>query len=84
MSGAAASPNMGYHTSPVIAFLLTLFNVRLGWWFPNPGKMGDGSMSPHFSLSYLVAELFWRRLGQDVVPDGVGRRPLREPRGASN
>jgi hypothetical protein len=42
----------------VIAFLLTLFNVRLGWWFPNPGKVGDGSMSPHFSLRYLSAELF--------------------------
>ena len=58
VSGAAASPNMGYHTSSVIAFLLTLFNVRLGWWFPNPSKVGDGSMSPHFSLSYLGAELF--------------------------
>jgi len=58
VSGAAASPNMGYHTSPVIAFLLTLFNVRLGWWFPNPSKVGDGSMSPHFNLSYLGAELF--------------------------
>jgi hypothetical protein len=58
VSGAAASPNMGYHTSSVIAFLLTLFNVRLGWWFPNPGKTGDGAMSPHFSLTYLSAELF--------------------------
>ena len=38
VSGAAASPNMGYHTSPVVAFLLTLFNVRLGWWFPNPAQ----------------------------------------------
>ena len=38
MSGAAASPNMGYHTSPVVAFLMTLFNVRLGWWFPNPAQ----------------------------------------------
>ena len=58
VSGAAASPNMGYHTSSVIAFLLTLFNVRLGWWFPNPGKVKDGFMSPHFSLRYLGAELF--------------------------
>ena len=49
---------MGYHTSSVIAFLLTLFNVRLGWWFPNPGKTANGSMSPHFSLRYLSAELF--------------------------
>jgi hypothetical protein len=58
VSGAAASPNMGYHTSSVIAFLMTLFNVRLGWWFPNPKDTGGGAMSPHFSLSYLGAELF--------------------------
>lgn len=58
VSGAAASPNMGYHTSPVVAFLLTLFNVRLGWWFPNPEKSRVRSTSPSFSLSYLVMELF--------------------------
>ena len=58
VSGAAASPNMGYHTSPVTAFLLTLFNVRLGWWFPNPSGAGIRKASPWFSLRYLVAELF--------------------------
>jgi hypothetical protein len=58
VSGAAASPNMGYHTSPVVAFLLTVFNVRLGWWFPNPDKDGTGFPSPHFSLRYLFSELF--------------------------
>lgn len=36
ISGAALSPNWGYHSSPVIAFLMTLFNVRLGAWLPNP------------------------------------------------
>lgn len=41
ISGAAASPNMGYHSSPLIAFLMTLFNVRLGWWLGNPGPAGD-------------------------------------------
>ncbi len=35
-SGAAASPNMGYHSSPTLAFLMTIFNVRLGWWLRNP------------------------------------------------
>jgi hypothetical protein len=35
-SGAAISPNWGYHTSPAMAFLLTMFNVRLGWWIRNP------------------------------------------------
>ena len=58
VSGAAASPNMGYHTSPVTAFMLTLFNVRLGWWFPNPSKVGSDAASPNFSLPYLMSELF--------------------------
>jgi hypothetical protein len=59
VSGAAASPNMGYHTSPVVAFLMTLFNVRLGWWFPNPRFASSiGSPSPRFSLRYLLRELF--------------------------
>lgn len=57
VSGAAASPNMGYHTSSVTAFLMTLFNVRLGWWFPNP-MMASQTLSPNFSLAYLTAELF--------------------------
>ena len=58
VSGAAASPNMGYHTSPVVSFLLTVFNVRLGWWFPNPLESSIEYPSPHFSLRYLFKELF--------------------------
>jgi hypothetical protein len=58
VSGAAASPNMGYHTSAVVAFLLTVFNVRLGWWFPNPRVTANTSASPWFSLRYLLKELF--------------------------
>jgi hypothetical protein len=30
ISGAAVSPNMGYNSSPGVAFLMALFNVRLG------------------------------------------------------
>jgi hypothetical protein len=37
ISGAAVSPDMGYSSSPFTAFLMTLFNVRLGAWLPNPG-----------------------------------------------
>lgn len=36
ISGAAVSPNMGYQSSTVGAFVMTLFNVRLGAWLPNP------------------------------------------------
>src|SRR5205085_3787792 len=58
VSGAAASPNMGYNTSPLVAFLLTMFNVRLAWWFPNPGRRGWTTKHPKFSLGYLFLELF--------------------------
>jgi hypothetical protein len=36
ISGAAVSPNQGYHSSPIVGLLLMLFNVRLGWWLGNP------------------------------------------------
>ena len=36
VSGAAASPNMGYHSSAPLALVMSLFNVRLGLWMPNP------------------------------------------------
>ena len=36
ISGAAFNPNMGYHSSPLVTLVMTLFNVRLGWWLPNP------------------------------------------------
>lgn len=39
ISGAAASPNMGYHSSLPLAIVMTLFNVRLGMWLPNPRWM---------------------------------------------
>jgi hypothetical protein len=58
ISGAAASPNMGYHTSPGLAFLLTLFNVRLGWWVPNPCQDAWQNPSPGWYFLYLVKELF--------------------------
>lgn len=41
ISGAAASPNMGYHSSALVTLVMTFFNVRLGWWLPNPGPAGN-------------------------------------------
>src|SRR5205807_4034369 len=48
ISGAAANPNMGYHSSPVLTLLMTLFNVRLGAWLGNPGPAGDGTWFGRF------------------------------------
>ena len=63
ISGAAASPNMGYHSSPAVTFLMALFNVRLGWWLPNPGAKGKGyytSTGPGWALGPYLAEMFGR------------------------
>jgi hypothetical protein len=61
ISGAAVSPNMGYHSSPSITLLLALFNVRLGWWLGNPGKQGEQSYKtegPSFAITPLIEEAF--------------------------
>jgi len=54
ISGAAASPNMGYHSSPVMAFLLTFFNIRLGAWLGNPGPHGQASYTEKHPTTGLV------------------------------
>jgi hypothetical protein len=71
ISGAAISSNMGYHSSPSLSFLLTLFNVRLGWWLGNPGRNENWWLyrlglvkppykreGPLFSIRPLLSELF--------------------------
>lgn len=59
ISGAAASPNMGHHTSPATAFLMTVFNVRLGWWMQNTQSLNSWTRKgPSFGILWLVRELF--------------------------
>lgn len=68
ISGAAASPNMGYHSSFFLAFVMTLFNVRLGAWLPNPAwrdRAGRPLLTPReanrsgprFSIPTLLCDL---------------------------
>jgi hypothetical protein len=68
ISGAAFNPNMGYNSSPLVTFLMTLFNARLGWWLPNPkwalsqglsptrAQLYLGRNGPTFALASIVAE----------------------------
>jgi hypothetical protein len=59
VSGAAASPNMGFHTSPGLAFLMTVFNARLGWWAGNPRHRKTWRrLGPAYGLLYLFREIF--------------------------
>jgi hypothetical protein len=65
ISGAAANPNQGFHTSTAAAFLMTVFNVRLGWWIGNPrrnskyppGNSQYQKASPTWGLAYLIKNL---------------------------
>jgi hypothetical protein len=54
ISGAAVSPNMGYYSSPVVTLLMTVFNVRLGWWLGNPGSAGQG----YYPLAYPKSAVY--------------------------
>lgn len=59
ISGAAASPNMGYHSSPLVGLVMTLFNVRLGWWLGNPSNPRNAPReSPPFGMVQFLSELF--------------------------
>ena len=59
VSGAAASPNMGYHSSPPLSFLMTLFNLRLGRWSPNPIRPHSWQRAaPYNGIASILLELF--------------------------
>ncbi len=57
ISGAAINPNQGYHSSAATAFLLTIFNVQMGWWIGNPRKSTWKYSDPRFGLGYIMNNL---------------------------
>jgi hypothetical protein len=61
ISGAAANPNMGYHSSPAVTFLLGILNARLGAWLGNTNAKGKDTFThqgPRSAVRHLFAELF--------------------------
>jgi hypothetical protein len=48
VSGAAFSSNMGSATIKLLRLTLAFFNVRLGYWFPNPKRVNQEKMVPTF------------------------------------
>ena len=69
ISGAAASPEMGYHSKPLLAFLLTLFNIRLGWWLGNPGYAGRHNFRDAAPASSVLP----------IIDEALGRTDDRNP-----
>jgi hypothetical protein len=68
-----SSPNMGSYSEPALAFLMTLFDVRLGWWLGNPGKEKWVRGSPDLGFLCLLQELFGAASDESkyvYLPDG--------------
>ncbi len=67
ISGAAVSPEMGRMTRRPLRFLLTMANIRLGVWIPNPMRLAEfalraGQRGDRLRLrpriGYLLREMF--------------------------
>ena len=59
ISAAAANSEMGFYSSPLKSFLLTLLNARLGWWLGNPiCKKKWNRDSPLWACGPMICELF--------------------------
>jgi len=61
VSGAAAAPNMGDAASRPLALLLTLLDIRLDYWLPNPARLNAGR-PPRLGVgpAYLLREYLGR------------------------
>ncbi len=59
ISGAAASPSMGYNSSPLLTIVMALFNARLGWWLGNPSSSGTAWRlpGPRFGIRTFIDEM---------------------------
>jgi hypothetical protein len=60
ISGAAASPNMGYNSSPLLTIVMMLFNARLGSWLGNPRdtRRAWAQSGPRLGIRPFLDEMF--------------------------
>ncbi|MEO5351280.1 MAG: hypothetical protein H7836_16805, partial [Magnetococcus sp. YQC-3] len=62
ISGAAVDPDNGVTRFGPLAFLMTLLNIRLGYWCTNPGKKQDQLSPPWWSC--ILREMFQVQLDE--------------------
>jgi len=65
ISGAAASPGMGESTNPIMAFWMTMLNVRLNLWVLNPNLKQKPKMI--IWPFYLAKEFFRQGRTDDIL-----------------
>jgi hypothetical protein len=60
ISGAAASPQMGLGSVPALSALMTLMNIRLGFWITKPGYRTSG----HPNFRCLMREMAGAKMSE--------------------
>lgn len=81
ISGAAASPSMGYNSSPLVALVMTFFNIRLGWWLPNVGSGKKPTYVDRIGRIVRAARSFFDTLLKRLLPNRVTNAKQLEPSG---
>jgi hypothetical protein len=77
LSGAAASPGLGYHTFFAQAFMTTLLNVRLGLWMTSPQQYAPDVLTKYAKPHQRETRSFWPvYLGDEALARISERRPL--------
>ena len=65
ISGAAAAPNMGITTNRGLVFIMTLLNIRLGYWLPNPAIVKSDNWFKRLNLISAQSSL--------ILKEALGR-----------
>lgn len=63
ISAAAASPNSGSFTYGSLVALMTLFNIRLGYWVPNPRRLATWAAQKAVPTGFIAGlwdTFLWR------------------------
>lgn len=69
ISGAAAAPNMGITTNRGLVFIMTLLNIRLGYWLPNPAVVNSDNWFKRLKLLSAQSSL--------ILKEALGRLDAR-------
>ena len=71
VSGAAVNPDMGYKTNRFLAFAMTILNLRLGYWAPNPRFQSFPGLTwwPFFHIAELISRTNANRM-RVLLSDG--------------
>ena len=72
ISGAAVNPDMGTRTNRVLAFFMTLLNLRLGYWTFNPKPMFKSLITwwPYYHVMELLSKTNTKRQWVNISDGG--------------